>query len=427
MSQQSQPSSSKSPRKSFGSGFWLLLIVVAVAAVGYAIHESNKAASSIANDFPEPKTLSSNPISDLPKQPPDGNSTSDKEDLQGAWRVSSIQFGEKKKLEDELKDFCVLFENEYFALSAQAIAISSISLDQTKEPRAMDMVEQYPLHVAEQKTTFAIYELKGDNLKVCVGEKSRPTAFEAGADQVLFILKRDKTDQAKAKIAKIQRLIAASRDHIAKQKAAADFEASPTGKSQDNLKHIAMVFHAYESGFQHLPPPAIYSSDGKPLLSWRVLILPYLGEEKLFARSKMDEPWDSAHNIELVKEMPQIFGAGPPEIRARGETYYQVFVGPGTLFDGTKGVRFSEVTDGLSNTLLLAEAARAVPWSKPEDLSYDPNKPLPGLGGVIQDRINVVMGNGLVESFKQGFDEQVMRRAITRADGQPVDFNKLKP
>src|SRR5262249_20124770 len=78
-------------------------------------------------------------------------------------------------------------------------------------------------------------------------------------------------------------------------------------KSQNNLKQLALAMHTYASSSGYLPRHAIYSKDGKPLLSWRVAVLPYLEQVPLYRKFKLDEPWDSPHNKALLKYMPPSF------------------------------------------------------------------------------------------------------------------------
>src|SRR3954453_12973827 len=111
--------------------------------------------------------------------------------------------------------------------------------------------------------------------------------------------------------------------------------------------------HSYESHHGSLPPPAVHDKDGRPLLSWRVLILPYVEQDELYKRFRLDEPWDSPHNRALLPEMPRTYtaynGSKPPTPHS---TYYQAFVGKGTAFEGPRGMRLKEdFPDGTSQTL----------------------------------------------------------------------------
>ena len=147
--------------------------------------------------------------------------------------------------------------------------------------------------------------------------------------------------------------------------------------------------HAYaDQGSGRLPAAVVYGKDGKPLLSWRVLILPYVEQKGPFERFRLDEPWDSPHNIALLPEMPSVYA--PPAGKASKippyHTVCHVFVGKDTAFEGKEGLRLSEdFPEGTGNTLLLVEAGKPVPWTKPEELVYDPDGPLPELTCLFRD------------------------------------------
>src|SRR4051794_10739862 len=79
-------------------------------------------------------------------------------------------------------------------------------------------------------------------------------------------------------------------------------------KSITSLKQFALAFHNHNADQGRLPPARVYDKDGRPLYSWRVLILPYLGEKKLYEEFRLDEPWDGPHNKKLLAKMPEVFG-----------------------------------------------------------------------------------------------------------------------
>ncbi len=191
-------------------------------------------------------------------------------------------------------------------------------------------------------------------------------------------------------------------------------------RSQANLQQIGIALHMYhdDTGSGRLPSAAICSEDGTLLLSWRVAILPYLEQEELYKRFKLDEPWDSEHNKKLIPSMPRVY-AHPAAHPAPGMTYYQVFEGPGAIFDGTKKAKLGTIAncDGLANTLMVVEAAEPVPWTKPADLPFDPNKPLPKLGGQFGSGFNVLFADRSVRFLKQDIDATLLRALIT-TDGR---------
>ena len=196
-------------------------------------------------------------------------------------------------------------------------------------------------------------------------------------------------------------------------------------RSATNVKQLAFAMHAYEELNGRLPPAALYSKDGKPLLSWRVLLLPYLDEGDLFREFKLEEPWDSEHNKKLLKKMPKVYGPVRPKGEEPGATFYQVLNGRGTIFEGKRSAQLMTITDGTSNTLLLAEAGEAVPWTKPADLPYDDKKPLPKFGGLFKEGFHIALADGSVFFGKKDPDETTLRRVITRGDGHVVDTGKL--
>jgi hypothetical protein len=182
--------------------------------------------------------------------------------------------------------------------------------------------------------------------------------------------------------------------------------------------------HSYQDEHGQLPPAVVYGEDGKPLYSWRVLLLPYIGEDELYHEFHLDEAWDSPHNIKLVSRMPMTY-APPPGKRSKvppGHTVIHAFVGKGAAFEGRTGLRLpGDFPDGTANTILLIEAGKPVPWSSPEDLAYDPDGPLPDLQPIFRDGFRVAMADGSVIWFRKDINERTLREAIRRDDGDKID------
>ena len=194
----------------------------------------------------------------------------------------------------------------------------------------------------------------------------------------------------------------------------------------------------YEGKHNHFPLAAIYGKDGKPLLSWRVAILPQLLEGRtLYDQFHLDEPWDSSHNKPLLSKMPSAYAI--PGIGEPMTTCYQVFVGEDTLFETRMAkapdgqvlashlwrlaVTIPDVVDGTSNTLLVVEARKAVPWTKPEDLPYAKDAHVPELGGPFRDVIHAAIADGSVRCLDRNAPNHLLRRGITRNDRLYFDLN----
>jgi hypothetical protein len=195
-------------------------------------------------------------------------------------------------------------------------------------------------------------------------------------------------------------------------------------RSVSNLKRLAFAMHNYESKFGHLPPAAITDKAGKPLLSWRVALLPFIEQNNLYQQFKLDEPWDSEHNKKLLAQMPATYE--PPAKPADWKpntTFYQVFTGQQTLFPPRGNWTFAMIAaaDGTANTLLIVEAFEAVPWTKPADLPYEPARPLPQLGGIFPGGFQAVMADGRRARFlPKDIPPATLRALITPNGGENV-------
>jgi prepilin-type processing-associated H-X9-DG protein len=202
-------------------------------------------------------------------------------------------------------------------------------------------------------------------------------------------------------------------------------EAPRRAMCTNNLKQIALAMHHYESAFGSFPPAAGYDKDGNPLLSWRVLLLPYLEEDGLYEQFHLDEAWDSPNNKPLGDRMPRVFQCPSGDL-SQGLTTYEVVVDPHSMFTGKPtGVPFSSVIDGTSKTLLVVEGASPVPWTEPSDLSLASSKPSLGMGSKHPGGFNAVMADGSVHfQSTEGNDAispQDLRALVTRDGQEAID------
>jgi beta-lactamase regulating signal transducer with metallopeptidase domain len=191
--------------------------------------------------------------------------------------------------------------------------------------------------------------------------------------------------------------------------------------TQNNLKNLALAILNFESAHKSFPAHANLDAEGKPLLSWRVMILPYLGDEeaKLFAEFRPDEPWDGEHNRKLIARMPKVFQN--PQIDKPGMTNYLAVVGEECVFDGSgQGIRLAKILDGTSRTIAIveADADRAVEWTKPADWEFDRERPTAGLGGLWPDHWYAAWVDGSIRSVANGESADEVGIQFTRAGGE---------
>jgi len=192
----------------------------------------------------------------------------------------------------------------------------------------------------------------------------------------------------------------------------------------NNLKRIGLALQQYHQLHGRFPPAVVYDPAGRPLYSWRVLLLPFLEEQALYGQFRRDEAWDSPHNRRLLDRRPGPFHPVGRDVGDRSLTHWLAFVGPGTAFEDPRGQALDSFTDGKSQTLMIVTAAEPVPWTRPIDLAYSPVGLLPrlghhyGYGGVNVGF--VLMADASVRTVTTSMPEPILRALITRNGGESL-------
>ncbi len=204
-------------------------------------------------------------------------------------------------------------------------------------------------------------------------------------------------------------------------------EAARRTMTMNNFKQATIAFLMHEADNRSFPSQAICDKEGKPLLSWRVAILPYLEQNDLYEEFRLDEPWDSEHNKKLVAKMPEVFGkaGATPAERATGLTTMEVLTGPGTCFPKPDApLAVADIKDGMSHTALLVQTLpdNAVPWTKPQDLVLDHEKPLAGVGnpGRPGGAVVVAFFDGHIELLPANVDPAKFKAMVSPSGGEAV-------
>jgi RNA polymerase sigma factor (sigma-70 family) len=398
-------------------------------------------------------------------------------ELLGTWQVVAVKTpGENVPDKAELEKSRWVFAKDKVTMRMGGESRdASYKTDPSKKPALLDLtILNGPEN--ERKTFKTIYSLQGDELKICLGdpEADRPKDFNADGKTIVFTLKRlsnvqvdkgprppDQAPPPKTRAeqyrlidlerAKAVRAEAAVRVQVLQQRlkqAQAELDAAESQlrivdanlrklqedaapdaavrrQSAQNLKKIGIAMHNYhDTNTQgRLPALAIFGQNGRPQLSWRVAILPFLDQDTLYQLFRLDEPWDSDHNKKLLDNMPAVFRS-PAAKGKQPTTPYQVFIGKGAPFHGNAGPRLTQFADGTSNTIMVVESARPVPWTKPEELLFDANHDMPKLGGIARDGFQALMADGAVRFFPNATDADTLRAAITHAGGENFGWDK---
>ena len=149
-------------------------------------------------------------------------------------------------------------------------------------------------------------------------------------------------------------------------------EAGRRAVCMNNLSEIALAMINYHDKYDTFPPAYVADKEGKPLYSWRVLILPWMECRNLYDEFRLDEPWDSEANLKLLDRMPSFYRCPSNKNNMLGShTSYVRIVGPGTVTDGPTAVAAGEIADGTSKTILVTETLEDVPWTAPIDIPFE--------------------------------------------------------
>lgn len=210
------------------------------------------------------------------------------------------------------------------------------------------------------------------------------------------------------------------------QAADKSMESHRRNERLQKFKQIMLGMWNFESAKKHLPPAAICDKNGKPLLSWRVAILPYIDQNELYKQFHLDEPWDGPHNRPLVDQMPDIYAdadAKLRKLRREGKTTFQVPVGPETIFYNNEGATIRDISDGTSQTIALVEVEpqRAVFWTQPEDWAVDLAHPKSGVERSDRGFFTAARCDGSVHIVPTKTDEKSLRALLTRKGREIIE------
>jgi hypothetical protein len=194
-------------------------------------------------------------------------------------------------------------------------------------------------------------------------------------------------------------------------------------RSMEKLKRIVLAMHNFHDTHRQFPPQrsTVHPGAQGPKLSWRVHLLPFLEQDPLYRQFKLDEPWDSPHNLPLQKLMPDVYRdwGDPPD---SADTRIVLLTGPHTAYLHAVGPRLRDFTDGPSHIILVLRAGRdrAVPWTKPQDIDFEPTTPVACLGKFDEPGFLFATADGAVHQLKSSVPAKLFLPLVTPAGSETI-------
>jgi hypothetical protein len=204
---------------------------------------------------------------------------------------------------------------------------------------------------------------------------------------------------------------------------------------QNNLRRITLALHNYHDVYKSFPPAYVADETGKPMHSWRVLILPFLEQKALYDLYRFDEPWDGPNNRQLaaMAMKMKLFECPSDGNAGTGQTSYVAVVGPGTAWPGAKSISLSDIQDGSSNTIHIVEVHHSgIHWMEPRDLDAS-QMPMtinarraakgasPGISSGHTGVAQAARADSSVFVIPDDSPPATVRAMLTIAGGEPVD------
>ena len=198
----------------------------------------------------------------------------------------------------------------------------------------------------------------------------------------------------------------------------------------NNLKNLSLALLAYHDAQGMFPPAYIADENGRPMHSWRVLILPYLDRQDIWMIYRMNEPWDGPNNRKLADIDLEVFKCPSDTETPTTMTNYVAVVGPNTAWPGTQQISLKDLSDGVGQTILLVEVANSgIHWMEPRDLYVAQMAPDinptagQGISSFHPGCALVSFADGHTEVLRTTVSSEELRAMLTRSGNEAVDAN----
>ncbi len=207
-----------------------------------------------------------------------------------------------------------------------------------------------------------------------------------------------------------------------------NIQRAAQGRDLENMKSLAAALNAYSDRYGTYPPPVVLDGGGKPLYSWRVLILPFMGYDDLYKQFDLKQPWDSVSNSNLHRAMPGEFASpNSPDAISSYETNYVLITGPGTLFPSSGPLSPKNID---KPTLLLVETKNNTQWCAPGDIDLGRsfrvgNKPMVDVGGLHKSSFSAMTVDEEAMRIPSNVPQAVLDALVSPNGGENVQTSSF--
>ena len=204
--------------------------------------------------------------------------------------------------------------------------------------------------------------------------------------------------------------------------------AELAGDTTNSMKQLALAMHNFHDNWNAFPAQSLVDKQGKRLLSWRVMVLPYLGQYALYQEFHQDEPWDSEHNQKLIEKMPAVFRSAGKNAKPGTTRFVAPLTKRSTMGRVGPAVSMQNIVDGTSNTIWLVQAdeSHAVIWTKPDDLVIDEKDPIGSMIGPETKGFWTSFADGSVRFLSRDIDATTLMNLFSIDGGEVIDSSALK-
>jgi hypothetical protein len=136
----------------------------------------------------------------------------------------------------------------------------------------------------------------------------------------------------------------------------------------NNLKQVSLAILNYQDAYHALPPAYTVDAGGRPLHSWRTLILPYLEQQDLYATIDLSKPWNDPSNAKALATPVDVYRCPRSRAPANSTSYLATVADDGYLLP-TRPRALADIKDNHNSTLMLIETSdeKSRPWMEPTD------------------------------------------------------------